>query len=186
MARAQFNREYIIEKTIELFWQNGYSGTSMQQIFEATGLKPGSIYLAFGSKEELFKEALDSYSQKDLTRMKGIIDAEDSVGKGICIILTSLISDSIKEKYNSCFLIKTQLELGFKESGLDDLAGDYLKEREAMFQHYLEKEYDLEMSRKRAISIMVHVYGLRVYGYQKQSEQNMLTGLKEGLPWLPW
>lgn len=186
MAKAQFNREHVIQKTIELFWQNGYSGSSMQQVVKATGLKPGSIYLAFGSKEGLFREALESYSKKNLVEMKQVIDSANSIGEGICTLLTSLITDSIQENYSSCFLIKTQLELGFNKSDLDRIAGERLKEREVMFQYYLEKEYDLETSKKRAISIMVHIFGLRVYGYQKQSEKNMLIGLREGLHWLPW
>lgn len=54
MARAQFDRDDVIGKSIKLFWKNGYSASSMQQVVKATGLKPGSIYLAFGNKEGLF------------------------------------------------------------------------------------------------------------------------------------
>ncbi len=186
MAKAKFNREHVIQKTIELFWHNGYSASSMQQVVKATGLKPGSIYLAFGSKEGLFREALESYSKKYIDEMKQVMDSANSIGEGICTLLTSLITDSLKENYSSCFLMKTQLELGFNNTDLDNIAGERLKERELMFRYYLEKDYDAETSKKRAISIMVHILGLRVYGYQKNSEKNMLIGLREGLPWLPW
>ncbi|MGL1892706.1 MAG: TetR/AcrR family transcriptional regulator [Spirochaetaceae bacterium] len=186
MTKAQFNREDVIQKTIELFWLYGYSGASMQQVVKATGLKPGSIYLAFGSKEGLFREALESYSKKSLLEMVVVMDGEKTVGEGICKILRQLIDNSSKEEYSSCFLLKTQLELGYNGTDLDDLAGYLLNEREVIFQYYLGKEYDVDLSKSRAISIMLHVYGLLAYGYQKKSPESMLSGLKEGLPWLPW
>lgn len=186
MARAQFDKQLVIDKTVEIFWEHGYSGSSMQQVIKATGLKPGSIYLAFGSKEGLFREALESYAGKYLAEMSEKLESANSVGEGICAILEGIIEKSKKEDYKGCFLMKTQLELGFMENHLDELASEKLKEREVLFQSYLEKEYSPEMSKKRAISIMLHIFGLRVYGYQKQSAEKMRLGLQEGLFWLPW
>jgi hypothetical protein len=33
---------------------------------------------------------------------------------------------------------------------------------------------------------MLHILGMRVYGYQRRSADRMRHGLREGLPWLPW
>ncbi len=57
---------------------------------------------------------------------------------------------------------------------------------EALFRSYLEKEFSETVSRRRAASIMLHIFGLRVYGYQQGSADRMRQGLREGLPWLPW
>nr|WP_320014191.1 helix-turn-helix domain-containing protein [uncultured Desulfobacter sp.] len=51
----------MINKSIQLFWLNGFSESSMQQVVKVTYLKPGSIYHAFGNKEGLFREALDNF-----------------------------------------------------------------------------------------------------------------------------
>ncbi len=186
MAKAQFDREFVINRTIELFWQHGYSGSSMLQVVKATGLKPGSIYLAFGNKEGLFREALEVYSKNSLKKMADVMDSANSVGEGICNLFEKLLEDSTKKNYNSCLLIKTQLELGYNDDKLDDLAGEYLKEVEVFFKLYLEKIYDVEISKKRAVSIMLHIFGIRVYSYQKQTIETMRSGLIQGLPWLPW
>ncbi|MFT5701400.1 MAG: TetR/AcrR family transcriptional repressor of nem operon [Desulforhopalus sp.] len=186
MARAQFDRNEVIEKSVELFWQNGFSGSSMQQVVETTGLKPGSIYLAFGSKESLFREALESYARTGMAKMHRVLDAAPSVGEGLCTILEGVVEDSTREDYCSCFLIKTRLELAAKENDLYDFASAKLGEVEALIESYLKKEFNKKLSKRRAASIMLHIFGLRVYGYQHGSVGRMREGLREGLAWLPW
>jgi AcrR family transcriptional regulator len=48
---------------MRVFWQCGYAGASLEQLSAATGLGRGSLYAAFGSKDGLFLEALQRYSQ---------------------------------------------------------------------------------------------------------------------------
>lgn len=186
MARAQFDRNEVIEKSINLFWQNGFNASSMQQVVKATGLKPGSIYLAFGNKEALFREALESYSRKRAAQMHRVLDTAPSVGEGICLILEGVVEESTRENYCSCFLIKTRLELAAEGNELYDFASAKLGEVEALLESYLKKEFNEKVSQRRAASLMLHLFGVRVYGYQQGSADRMREGLREGLPWLPW
>lgn len=59
MSKAQETRAKIIQQAAELFNQQGYSGSSIADVMEATGLKKGGIYNHFQSKEELALEAFD-------------------------------------------------------------------------------------------------------------------------------
>ncbi|WP_230329937.1 TetR/AcrR family transcriptional regulator [Nocardia aurantiaca] len=43
------------------FWSNGYEGTSMTDLTAAMGIASPSIYACFGSKEQLFREAVELY-----------------------------------------------------------------------------------------------------------------------------
>lgn len=43
------------------FWSHGYARTSIPTLTEATGLLPGSLYAAFGSKEAMFRRAVERY-----------------------------------------------------------------------------------------------------------------------------
>ena len=47
-----------------MFWRQGYEGTSLSDLTEATGLNRPSLYAAFGNKEALFREALDRYGER--------------------------------------------------------------------------------------------------------------------------
>lgn len=62
MARPpSFDRAEVVRAAMEVFWQEGYQRASIKALGEAMGLKPGSIYAAFGSKEGLFLEVLEAY-----------------------------------------------------------------------------------------------------------------------------
>jgi AcrR family transcriptional regulator len=55
----------ILQKTIEVFRKKGYRRTKMDDIANELGVSKGAIYPYFGSKEELFREAL-CYFQKNM------------------------------------------------------------------------------------------------------------------------
>ena len=158
----------------------------MQQVVKTTGLKPGSIYLGFGNKEALFREALEGYARKSMAQVHSVLDTAPSVGEGICTILEGIVEESSKEGYCSCFLIKTRLELAAEGNELYDFASAKLAEVEVLFESYLKKEFSKKVSQRRAASLMLHIFGVRVYGYQQGSADRMREGLREGLPWLPW
>ena len=44
------------------FWEKGYESTSLQELVERMGIGRASLYDTFGSKRELFAEALDRYA----------------------------------------------------------------------------------------------------------------------------
>ena len=186
MTRAQFDRNEVIENSIALFWQQGFNGSSMQQVTKATGLKPGSLYLAFDNKEGLFKEALQQYSDNSMKQIRDVLDASSSVTVGICELLKSIVLASSQNNYCSCFVIKTQLELAAEGGELYELALRQLSETEALYRNYLEQEFSVEQSAVYATSLMLHIFGVRVYGYQTSSIERMQVALQEGLPWLPW
>jgi len=186
MARAQFNRKEVVDNLISLFWANGFSASSMQQVVKATGLKPGSLYLSFGNKEALFREALEGYAEKGIAKIKVTLEKAPTVGHGICKILEGMVLESTSKNYCSCFLVKTQLELSSNDNVFHKFASEKLEEIESIYRDYLEKEYSSETSKNRAASLMLNIFGMRVYGYQQGSANMLRKGLREGLPWLPW
>jgi TetR/AcrR family transcriptional repressor of nem operon len=186
VAKALFDRDEVLDRAIDLFWDHGFSASSMQQVVKATGLNPGSIYHAFGSKEALFREALQRYGERSIERIRSTLDAAPSVGEGIRAHLERTLLDSTGERFRSCFLVKTQLECGVDDSALHRVAAARLAEVEEVFRSYLRREFSEEVSRRRAASVMLHMFGMRVYGYQMGPPEQMREGLREGLPWVPW
>ena len=57
-----FDRELALRRAIELFWEQGYEGTSIADLTQAMGIAAPSLYAAFGSKEDLFREAVERYA----------------------------------------------------------------------------------------------------------------------------
>ena len=51
----EFDRELALLKARNLFWRQGYEGTSMSDLVAELGIASARIYKAFGSKEQLFR-----------------------------------------------------------------------------------------------------------------------------------
>jgi len=58
-----FDRNEVLEKVTTLFWDKGYSATSMQDIVDASGLNRSSIYNSFGDKYQLFTTSINYYQR---------------------------------------------------------------------------------------------------------------------------
>ena len=57
----EFEPDEIMDKIMGVFWKKGYEGTSLSDLMEATGLKKGSLYAAFGDKQAMYLESLAAY-----------------------------------------------------------------------------------------------------------------------------
>src|SRR5262249_36820343 len=55
----EFDFEEVAEGLLNAFWLRGFARTSISDLTAATKLLPGSLYAAFGSKEAMFRLALD-------------------------------------------------------------------------------------------------------------------------------
>jgi TetR/AcrR family transcriptional repressor of nem operon len=87
MARPRgFDTGRATAAMLTAFWRKGFAGTSIPDLCEATGLLPGSLYAAFGTKDEMFRRALADYAAwlvgempKGLQGIAGIKAALDTI-----------------------------------------------------------------------------------------------------------
>lgn len=57
-------KQLIMEKALELFSEQGFEATSVQQITERCGISKGAFYLSFKTKDELVISMVDYYLQQ--------------------------------------------------------------------------------------------------------------------------
>src|SRR5690348_16501067 len=60
-----FDRDGALRNAMNLFWEYGYEATSISDLTAAMGISSPSLYAAFGSKEQLFREAVALYNATD-------------------------------------------------------------------------------------------------------------------------
>ncbi|WP_229803708.1 TetR/AcrR family transcriptional regulator [Planobispora rosea] len=58
-----FDRDAALAAATRLFWERGYEATSVGELTEAMGIRPGSLYAAFGDKAGLFREVVHAYGR---------------------------------------------------------------------------------------------------------------------------
>lgn len=61
----QFNRDKVLQAASLIFRQNGYNGTSIDDILKATSLSRSSLYDSFRDKHSLYLAALEYYKNQE-------------------------------------------------------------------------------------------------------------------------
>ncbi|MBG0831539.1 TetR/AcrR family transcriptional regulator [Planomonospora sp. ID67723] len=72
-----FDRDAALTQAMRLFWERGYEATSLNELTEAMGIRPGSLYAAFGDKRSLFKEVVHAYARSSVGAFIGIALKEE-------------------------------------------------------------------------------------------------------------
>jgi AcrR family transcriptional regulator len=57
-----------------LFWQHGYEGASLSMLTSRMGINATSLYAAFGSKFDLFRESMELYAKGDAINARATED----------------------------------------------------------------------------------------------------------------
>lgn len=70
-----FDRDEAVTQAMHLFWEHGFEGVSLEQLRRSMGgISSASFYAAFGSKEALYRTALDTYLATHGTVMSALRD----------------------------------------------------------------------------------------------------------------
>ncbi|MGS2645406.1 TetR family transcriptional regulator C-terminal domain-containing protein [Streptosporangium sp. LJ11] len=68
MSRKRaFDRDTVLEIALLEFWRHGYEATSIASLTAAMGIRPPSLYAAFGDKRHLFEEVVERYRRYDFS-----------------------------------------------------------------------------------------------------------------------
>jgi AcrR family transcriptional regulator len=77
-----FDRDVALAQAMRLFWVKGFEATSLADLTEAMGVGSTSLYAAFGSKDDLYAEALrlycTSYEHLTLGRFREAVTVRDA------------------------------------------------------------------------------------------------------------
>ncbi|KPP96872.1 TetR/AcrR family transcriptional regulator [Marinobacter sp. HL-58] len=143
MARsARYDRQTALAKAMNLFWEKGYSGSSMKQIEHALDMRPGSIYATFGSKDRLFGEALTAYAEQGGEELRQHLAGYSSVLDGLQDYLRQIAVQSSpgnEAPARACMIVKTLLEASNTNAAIADQVNAILGRIEVSFRELLEQ-----------------------------------------------
>ncbi|GGI71489.1 TetR/AcrR family transcriptional regulator [Shewanella gelidii] len=166
---AKFDREEVVNKAMNLYWQKGFHATSMRNLQDVIDMRPGSIYASFGSKEGLFKEALQNYARLSIVQIRACAAAASPL-HALKQLLRQMIVDSCHQAPSDmCMLAKTVAELTEDNAELLKEARLLLAEIELVFAEvFLKAKACGELSehvdaQALASYIQVQIMGLRTY-----------------------
>jgi AcrR family transcriptional regulator len=119
-----FDRKEALHCALELFWARGYEGATLEELQTAMGgINPPSFYNAFGSKEQLFKEALDLYAatfgEPTLRALEDARTARDGLESMLRMTAEFLTRPG---KPHGCPLVLGAMNCGTASKGVQDYA----------------------------------------------------------------
>ncbi|MGB5444165.1 MAG: TetR/AcrR family transcriptional regulator [Psychromonas sp.] len=167
---AKFDRGQVIDKALNLYWEKGFHATSMRNLQDVVDLRPGSLYATFGSKEGLFKEALQRYVQLGIEHLNNCRQQTGSPLQGLKQFIYQIVVEKrSRAPSGMCMLAKTVAELTDENKDLLAEAKQSLKTMEAAFEALLREAQALgevdknKDSKQLARHLQIQIAGLRTY-----------------------
>ena len=187
MARpTKFNRDTALLSAIQVFWNRGYSSSSMTDLVTAMDMRPGSIYATFGSKRELLLESIDRYASIRQEKVERIFQESRSTREGFTTVLSLMINEMACSKVvRGCLLVNLLLELGSIDQVAAKKVQEHLNIMQGIFATNLKKaQQTREISEEKdatklSIFLMGGVYSLRVMGRAGASTEQLKVILDE-------
>lgn len=139
MARPkEFDRAEVLDRAIEVFWNRGYEGTSIQDLVDTMGINRGSLYDTFGDKHRLFLEALDRYEETFHTRILAELDDLRRPRRAIERVFDAVIRECACESgRRGCFLTNSAIELSGHDRDTADRVQANFERMETAFERAL-------------------------------------------------
>lgn len=107
-----FNEDEVLKKVVDLFWQKGYNGTSMQDLSSVSGLNRSSIYNSFGSKINLYKIALKRYQKTTESDFQKVLLESDNSKSALYLFFDKAVESAINNSHvKGCYIINSTVEM---------------------------------------------------------------------------
>src|SRR5271165_843977 len=108
--RGEATRRRIVEQSAAAFNRHGYSGTSMSDLMDATGLEKGGLYRHFASKQDLAAAAFDyAWETVSEPRWRGLQDCASSLEK-LLMLVRNFVGQPPRTIPGGCPLLNTAID----------------------------------------------------------------------------
>lgn len=179
MARSkEYDENEVLQKAMQLFWEQGYEKTSMSDLVEHMGIHRRSIYDTFSDKHTLFLKALNRYGEimgKDLERR---IKQAESAAQALRYIFEFTIDKNVNTPLG-CLFVTAAVELATHDADADSIATKGFANEEQLLtdiiqwgQHNGEFASDCD-AKELAESLQNTLLGLRVKSRTSISKEKL-------------
>jgi AcrR family transcriptional regulator len=107
-----FDTDKALDRALQVFWRKGYEGASMADLTEAMGINSPSLYAAFGNKENLFRKALDRYTNERSSFMEKALAAPTAREAVEAILRDSVAFMTERGHPKGCLVAQSALTCG--------------------------------------------------------------------------
>lgn len=135
-----FDRTAALRRAMEVFWKHGYEGASLNDLVRAMGINPTSLYAAFGSKEELFRQAVQLYDETDGAATNHALREAATAREAVELMLRANADRYVlPEKPGGCMLVLAATNCTPKNEGVRRYLAGWRRDTVAAIRQRLER-----------------------------------------------
>jgi TetR/AcrR family transcriptional regulator, transcriptional repressor for nem operon len=114
------------------FWEHGFRDTSVDDLVEATGVRPGSLYNVFrGGKRQLFLASLERYSKLVVPEKLGALERPGASVAEVRAYFDGLIADLTSPAGRmGCLMVNSTVELAAEDSEVSKVVRGHMRRLE--------------------------------------------------------
>lgn len=128
-----FDREQALRRALDVFWEAGYEGVTMAALKEAMGgICAPSMYAAYGSKEALFRSAVELYLSQECQLSKGAFALPTARESIAALLESAAVSYTTEGKPRGCLVDLSTTNFSPANKGVED----YLRDHDALTSFY--------------------------------------------------
>ena len=140
MARIKaFDQAQVLDRAVELFWQKGCQGTSMQDLVDYLGISRSSLYDTYGDKRQLFLAALAKYREQAGAATLAMLEGATGAKPVLRQLFESAIQESVVDQPKGCLMVNTAVEAPLLDPEVSRLVEDNRLAMEAALGRLIER-----------------------------------------------
>lgn len=133
----EFDRDKALQRAMEIFWAHGYEGTTLADLQKAMGgITAPSFYAAFGSKENLFREAIELYkSTQGAPISQALAEGLTARASVEAMLRASVESVCGQSNPRGCMIVLSGINCVAANKGVEE----FLREQRALREKFLRQ-----------------------------------------------
>ncbi|NUO57505.1 MAG: TetR/AcrR family transcriptional regulator [Hamadaea sp.] len=142
MARQRtFDRDAALDSALRAFWRHGYEATSIAELTAAMGIRPPSLYAAFGDKRRLFEEAVSRY-QETYGAFTTRALAEEPTGRQAVerVLRESAAEYASADHPPGCLIISAAVNCGPESAEVEELLRGFREQAKAALKQRIDDD----------------------------------------------
>lgn len=183
-----FDENEVLTKAMNLFWKQGYSATSVQDLVSHLGINRASLYDTFGDKDQLFKKSFELYRKRNLEGIIHFFENRPNVKIGFSELFDNAIQEDVLDKDNKgCFVVNTTTELIPNDESLLMILEKNKRDFEKVFYNYLKKgqesgQLNTKQDLKSLATLFYTIYnGIRVVSKTRPNKKESSDSINVAL-----
>ena len=133
-----YDRDIALDAITKLFWRQGYSATSLDDLAASTSMNRPSLYQAFGSKADMYQHAFNHFAQNMSSVVRSELQKTTDVQEGLINFYDNVLEIYYEESSEmGCFVFCTTVAEVLNHSELRSAVHAVIDRIEAALEQYL-------------------------------------------------